>query len=347
MPWYNTEGPCSDYVLFSKVRYIRNLANTPFYKNADAASCAELSSRIDALLSKNGFTGEKSAVSDNNTLLALAEKQLADPGFLLPQGRTRMPRALYLNEPCNLVIAVGGLDTVSISSLTSGLSVNEAKNIASGAEELIDKEIGFAYSDKLGYLSPRVALCGSGVELSAALFLPTLSLEGRFEELRASLERVGLHLSPLFDKRNSGDIYIISWIPPHLCDESAAVGFFSEILKKTVDEERGRLHMLFPDVERIIEEGALRALGTLLWSARLTLDELMSLISDIRLYLCLAKDKSKAKLPGFSSLSLLLAEGQDCSLAASSGGGCTSQDACDRARAELVKKYIELQKEVH
>ncbi len=341
MSWYNTQGPCSDYVLFSKVRYIRNLANTPFYKSIDPKSASELSAKIDALLNSNGFHGEKTAAGTNVTLLSLAEKQFADPDFISVGDSPRMTRSLYLNEPCNLIIAVGGKNIISVTSLTSGLSVTDAKNIACGAEELLDRELEFAYSDKLGYLSPYASLCGSGAELSAAIYLPSIRMENSLESYKESLSRVGISLKPMFTGENAGDIYIASYIPSYLSDENSAAEFFSDTVKKLADGENSRLRMLFPEMVRINEEAAYRALGTLLWTRHLSQDSLMSLMSDIRLYICLSKDGAAKELPDISDLNFLTAEGQECSIFLSAKEKCSSVADCEAARADMVRKYIQ------
>ncbi len=341
MSWYNTEGPCSDYVLFSKVRYIRNFATTPFYKNIDAKASADHIKRIDALLTQNGFHSEQFGPCTAASLLSLAEKQFVDPDFLPSSDEASSARSVYLNEPCNLIVALGGKNSVSVSSLTSGLSVTEAKNIASGAEELLDREMEFAYSDRLGYLSPSVSLCGSGSMLSAAVFLPSIRLEKNFEKYRRALSGRRISLSPLFSGENAGDIFILSFVPSHLADETASAVFFYDTVKKIFEEESSRLRMLFPEAGRITEETAYRALGTLLYSRRLSENELMSLLSSIRLCLCLAKDKSNDTLPCISKLNYLIAEAQECNVFVSSKEKLSSQDDCDRARSDMVKKYIE------
>ncbi len=82
MSWFNTLGPCPNYVLFSKVKYIRNLAKLPFYRSADPKRLEEETSRIDKILVSNGFKGEKIASGRSAYLLSLAEKQFVDNEFI-------------------------------------------------------------------------------------------------------------------------------------------------------------------------------------------------------------------------------------------------------------------------
>ena len=185
MSWYTSTGSSPNHVLFSKVRYIRNEAKRSFYHLLDSKRAQETLNKLNSLLTSNGFRGETIAQGISPALLSLCEKQFIERDFAYSD----RPRALYLNEPCNLLVAVGGRELISISSVTSGLSVIEAENMASKAEELIDREITFAYNDKLGYLSPSPECTGSGLYFSAALYLPSLRLCKGFDILQKSLDK--------------------------------------------------------------------------------------------------------------------------------------------------------------
>jgi len=141
MSWYNTQGPLCDHVLFSRVRYVRNIAKQSFYPLIDQKRGAEVTARLDAILSKSGFHSERVAPGVSAQILSLSEKQFVSRDFVYSE----KPRALYLNEPCNMIVSVGGDNYISISSVVSGAAISEARNMAAGAEELIDREIAFAY----------------------------------------------------------------------------------------------------------------------------------------------------------------------------------------------------------
>ena len=341
MSWYNTKGPYSDYVLFSKVRYIRNIAKQPFYPLSDTKRNSEAMSRLDTLLSKNGFRCERPSVGVTPALLALAEKQLVERDFVWSD----KPRALYLNEPCNLIVAVGGDNLVSISSVVSGAAIGEAKNMASGAEELIDRDITFAYLEGVGYLSPRYADCGSGLFLSSALYLPSIRRSDAAVSLFASLSSIGMSLSPMFCGKDESDLYILSYCPHPLCNEESAVKHFGDTVISIIEEEKRRLGMILKNSDKTIFESARRALGILTYCTSLTQSEMMRLLSDIRLCLCSFEGATDA-LPSIQTLNYLSAEGLDASVTASSKEKCRSLADADRARAILASSYIEHTNEV-
>lgn len=341
MSWYNTQGPLWDLVLFSKVRYIRNIAKHSFYPNADIKRGAESSARLDAILQKNGFRADKLAQGVSAKVLSLAEKQFVERDFLYSdKGRT-----LYLNEPCNLTVALGGDNFISISSIVSGANISEARNMAMGAEELIDREIPFAYLEGIGYLSPRVADCGSGVEFSSAVYLPSIRLCSNNASITAAIP-TGMTLRPMISgKENAGDLYILSYIPHYLASEESAAKFFSESVLSIVENEKSRIGMIVKNQDKTIFDRARRALGLLLYSSTLTQNEMLRLLSDIRLYLCSCATENES-LPKIQSLNYLTCEGLSASVLISSKEKCESASDCDRARATLVSSYIEHKNEV-
>ncbi len=340
MSWYNTQGPDQIYVLFSKVKYIRNLAKQNFCHLIDPKRASETYAKIESILQKNGFRGEKLGAKTTNTLLSLAEKHFIDGDLVFCE----QIHALYLNEPCNLTVTLGGENCITISSIISGRSVEEAKNIASRAEELLDRELDFAYSENIGYLSPTVSECGSGLCFSSAVYLPSLSLRDSFEETNRELMKKGICLAPLFSHAK-GDIYMLSYSPHYLASEKDSAAFFSSILSYLTEREKKSLSELLSSRYDELLNCAHRALGILLCSDILKESELIQFLSEIRLCHALS-ESAPPSLPDMTDLNYLSAEGLSSSIIASSKDACRDSLECDRARARLVSAYIKHKNEV-
>ena len=342
MSWYNSTGPQQTHVLYTKVRYVRNPANTLFYHIADPKRSDELFAKLNSILEGNGFRQEKITESASPYLFSLAEKQLVERDIVYSE----KPRSLYFNDPCNLTVALGGDNYISISSVVSGLAVSEALNMASGAEELIDREISFAYSESIGYLSPNLVECGSGTTFSSALYLPSLRILGDLSKKVLSVASLSMSLTPMMsDSQNHGDIYILTYSPHFLSDEASAAAHFTQSVTRLVKSEEAMLSVLYKDKKQAIYDKARRATGALLYADTLSESEMLSLISDIRLYHTLNKCAT-CDLPRISDLNYLCAEGLNCSILLSSKEKCASVEDCDRARAALLKKYLKEKAEV-
>ena len=333
MSWFTTEGKHPHHVIFSKTTFVRNLSGMPFTKKMGDKSIDSFFKKADALLSKNGFRSEILSESDPIYPLSLAEKGFIDKGMLMSSPR----RAVYFNEPCSLSVSLGGRDLISISSLVSGLAMTETRNIATSAEELLDREFEFAYNEQTGYLSATASLCGSGAVFSALLFLPALTSQCEIADLRRSCAEQGMMLEPAF-KYDGGDLYFISHTPSHLCDEMQAAEGFSSLIEAIIDRETTLEGIVAEGNGRIIVDKAWRAYGQMLYARQLDESDMLTLSSALRF--SLAATEGKAKLPPVTvkELNLMLGECLNASITATSG--CSSDEEIATSRAEAVSKMI-------
>ena len=334
MSWFTSEGKCPHHVIRSQTRYARNPADARFSVKAEKKLIDHFFEKAEALLVKNGFRKEILPEGALPEVIALAEKGFIDRDFLLYEGR----RSLFFNEPCNLAVSLGGNDLINIRSLLAGNSVSETRNIASGAEELLDREFEFAYSDTIGYISQSPATCGSGVEFSSVLYLPSLRLNESAEKLRYQCAIIGARLFPLLSDRG-GDLYLLSHSPAPFSSEVHAAQSFSSLITKIVEDEASAERIIFAERDKIIIDRAWRAYGVLTNAKILSENDMLSLSSDIRFALAVCKDTSALPPVSISALNLLLADGLNSSVTASCRE-CKSAVDCDCARADFVHKKL-------
>lgn len=336
MSWFNTRGACAERILFSKARFTRNVSKVPFGSAADTTKLSGIYSKIEKALTSGGFRSEKLPMGMTYSVCSLAEKQLIDADLVLADGL----RTVYFNEPCSLTVAIGGSDLISIQSIMSGRSIIEAKNSAALAEEMLDSEISFAYSESIGYLSEHPERCGSGLELCAGLFLPSLRLLGSFEHLADRLAARGAILSPMLDcGQFAGDLYVLKYTVPHLANEDSATLCFDTLLGELDCLEQKNQKMIFPDSASRLEDSAYRALGSLSHARKMNEYEMLCQLSNIRLALSAGVDISDG-LPHIEDINFMTIEGLNCSLISSKEQKCASEDELDTIRAEFLRKYI-------
>ena len=336
MSWFTNEGKRPHHVIFSKTGYVRNIFGLPFTKRLGEKNTATIYKKIDSILTKNGFRKEILPDGDSLHALSLAEKGFIDRDLLSASGQ----RAVYFNEPCSLSVAIGGKDIISIRSLLSGLSVSDTRNIASSVEELLDRELEFAYYDHLGYVSATPSLCGSGAVFSSLLYLPALRSTQEIDSVRILCAESGGRLDPAFTYTdNCGDLYTLSYSPSHLCDESAAADGFSSLAECIIDREYELERMIFTDSGKIIIDKAWRAYGQMLYARRLAEDEMLTLLSSVRFALAVADGDAKLPPLTVKDMNLMLGEGLNASCAMTRQS-CASEDDCQEARAEFVSKLL-------
>lgn len=339
MSWLDNDGNMPENILFSKFTYIRNLSDMP----VQSMSPEQLNSFLtdaEELLKKNGFSMQSLDKSTNPLAGSLCEKQYIEADMYSPAVSVSYTRAVFFNEPCNLCISVGGANLICISSILSGASVRDAYKISSSAEELMDLKFDFAYSHSTGYLSPVASDCGSGARISCAMYLPILSASGKISSVTAHLSKHGVALYPLFSKKYSGDIYMMTFSPPRQMPEDDAVELFEGLMSYTVDAEASEHEAIGDDMLFKTAEDASRAQGILSFCLSLSEEELISLTSHLRLAVSLKCCDMLSKVVTTHDINKMLFDNLSCSVAAQSSSPITSCAELDRARAMNVRKMI-------
>ena len=332
MSWYNTEGN-DPHVLYSKTCYIRNIALSPFQKKLGDKNREAIFKKIDSILQKNGFSCENISAGDSLKPISLTEKGFADASFV----SSDTARAVYFNEPCSLSIALGGKDLITISSLLSGNSLPETRNIASGAEELLDRSLEFAFADGVGYLSPIPENCGSGVIFSALIYIPSLSKSEEIDSIRHQLAASGIDIFPTFTHKDT-DLFTVTYSPPHACDEGAAAESFSMILGSIIGREKELLAIISEENCQIIADRAWKAYGALRYARLLGEGEMLSLSSQIRVALIATNGEGLPPITA-TALNKMLFENLNSSLFLTRKA-CRGEIELCRGRAESVAALL-------
>lgn len=333
MSWYNTEGKSPCVAIYSRTRFFRNVSGIPFPHRAGEKLTEPYFTRIETLLHKNGFHKEQIGREERVKALSFAEK-----GFLSSDDPiTRCD--IYFNEPCSLSVAVGGRDLISISSLLSGRAITDTRNIASSAEQLLDGELEFAYSEALGYISSSPHLCGTASEFSTLLFLPATEENGEIDRLTLFCRRFGAELSPTFSYNDCVSFYTLTSYPSRSLDETAAAVAFDALVTKIIDNEISLQRIIFSEKSRIIIDKAWRAFGTLLYARRLDEYDLLTLSSSIRFALSATDDHSKLPPLKITDLNFLLGECLNASIASRKSSAITTEEL-EKSRAEIVSGLL-------
>lgn len=193
MSWYHVPGHQQDTVLCTCVRLSRNLTGYPFPARLEASGAREIIAKVGDTLETNGFVATDFSEISRGAAESLAEKRFISPRF----ARESLPHALFLNDPCNLAVAVCEEDHVRIRCILSGLALTDAYTGAVKVESLLDRALEFAFDEKLGYLTASPTHIGTAMEVSAILALPLLAESNRMEGFARRFEETGLSLRRL------------------------------------------------------------------------------------------------------------------------------------------------------
>ncbi len=280
--WYkNNEG---GIVVSSRVRLARNLADMPFPRRMNGKALAELCERVKRAISEaSGQIGEELRFIEmdnipDSEIAAMVERHIISREF----AENRRGRAIAISDDERVCIMVGEEDHIRIQVLGGGLSLDEVYEKADRIDTALGNILSFAYDSEFGYLTECPTNIGTGLRASVMLHLPLCTDTNKISSIAEAVGKIGFTVRGMYGEGSGSEagLYQISNQITLGISEKNAIENLKVIASQIVErEENARLK-----VSRIrLEDAVCRALGTA-GSARLvSTDELMQLISRIKL----------------------------------------------------------------
>jgi len=334
MAWYNEKGKNDETVLATRVRLARNLADYPFTGRLSSAGATEIIEKVKAALPEYGSVSFSTLTPVEAR--SYVERHYVSPMFI----DRRLPRALLTGEGERVQIMVCEEDHLRIQSVIAGFDPQSAFDAACKADEQICSKLKIAFDAELGYLTACPTNLGNAMRVSAMMFLPALTLQGRIDSLANSLNKLGMTVRGMYGEgsRAEGYIYQISNSGSLGISENDIIKNFTEVISRISDmEEKAREALLDTDRDRLTDR-VCRSLGILKSAYMLSSEELLQRIADIRLgsALRLIETVENAKLTELT----VAAQPATVSLTAE---GLDDGTARDKARARLVKAVLSVE----
>ncbi len=333
MAWYHIPGKEQDVVVSTRVRLARNVAGFPFPARLDAPRAREIIARVGGILEKNGFTKLDFGDISRTAAYALVEKQYVSPGFV----RESLPHAVFLNEPCNLAVMVCEEDHIRLQAILPGLDLGEAAGGAFKVEALLDEALELSFDDRLGYLTRSPADLGTGMRASVMLCLPMLGATGRMEALAESMGQMGLNLHALGGEESErAHLYALSNRATLGVSEEEILAALEAGVRRIVENER-RLRTMATgaELDRLTDR-ARRAEATLRAAELLSAEELVALLSDVRLGAAMGLNRDVR----VEALTAMLIEAMPAGLTLSAEEEPKGDHERDRLRARMVREAL-------
>jgi protein arginine kinase len=335
MAWYNTAGKASDTVISSRVRLARNINGYPFASRLDTAGANEIIEKVSATLEASGF--RKINFSDLSPVMATSyvERHYVSPEFATKE----TPHALLLQEQSGIAVMVCEEDHLRIQCILPGLSLEEAYQNASRAEQRLDEDFDFAYSDQLGYLTHCPTNLGTGMRASVMMFLPALTRGGYMDSLATQLSKIGLTVRGIFGEGSgsAGCMYQISnQITLGITEEETLRKMNEAIRQITESEQKARQAITGDELDRLTDR-ILRSEGILKYAHMMSSAEFIKLFADVRFGIALGLVQDVT----YEQLGTLLVEAMPATLTLSAENTPRTEAARDILRAQKIQSVLQ------
>ena len=331
--WYIEKGDQGDIVLSTRIRLARNLDAYPFPAKLDAESKKKVSSLIrDAVLSdgSNAFHCIDMATLTRSQAVSLAERHLISPEFTT----NREGRMLLLTPDESVSVMLCEEDHIRLQVMKSGLSLEEAYDIADKLDTMLDARLQYAFDERIGYLTQCPTNLGTAMRASVMLHLPALSATGRISGLAATVSKLGLVIRGAYGEGSSsrGNIFQLSNQITLGITEQAAIDNLRAITLQIVAQERAAQEQLVKSAAEV--DKIWRARGVLSSARLLSGDEFMELVSLVRMGIA----RQVFDIP-LEKINELIVRMQPATLNAANGQDMTPAQR-DAVRAEEVRTAL-------
>jgi len=283
--WLRGGGPHSEIVISSRVRLARNLALHRFPARMDEAEAALVEAHCrEAILA----TGEV----EPPMYLPLHEMPELDRRFLVERHLISrehetgtLPRAIAIGRGEVLSVMVNEEDHLRLQVLQSGFRLAEAAALADAFDSGLEEKLGYAFDARFGYLTACPTNVGTGMRVSVMLHLPALVITRHIEKVFQAVSKISLAVRGLYGEGTeaSGHFYQISNQASLGKSESQLVRDLEAVIPQIVRYERSARTTLLAKDRHRLEDRIWRAYGMLRHARILTSEEILTLLSAIRM----------------------------------------------------------------
>jgi protein arginine kinase len=334
-PWLNGEGPDSSVVLSSRIRLARNIAEFSFPPAASTDAREKLIDLMETAvkrlpgLKQGGFYRSQDIESLDQ--MFLAERHLISPQFM----RDGIGRGLVIDPKERVSIMLNEEDHIRLQVLSSGMSLYDCWEYANKIDNDLGKVLQFDFDSDFGYLTSCPTNVGTGLRASLLIHLPGLVLTREIDNVIGRISKVGLMVRGFYGEGTDvlGNLFQISNQTTLGRTEEEIIDSLAKISKQIIEYEKGAQETLMKDAPEQIEDKVWRSYGILTNARVLTSNEVMNLLSAMRLGLSLGLiDKCDYKM-----LNELLIITQPAHLQKCVGREMDTTER-DMIRADLVRK---------
>ncbi len=337
MSWYKENGPGSDVVVSTRVRYARNVVGYRFPLKMTHQEARKLIDEVSScFLSANSQFAEQFQVFrtgevKKEVLLSLFEKHLISRDMI----RQSLPGACILSSDERISVMLCEEDHIRLQVILAGNQLPEALKIAQSYERLLSERLSLSHSKTLGYLTACPTNVGCGLRISAMLHLPALTMTNRIEALLNFIGKLGLTIRGMYGEGTDakGCLYQLSNQVTLGISEEDILKKVSSVLNQIIALETKTREALLHHSEAELKNRCMRAFGILKNSYALTSEETLNYLSDVRLGKALGLLDTS-----YASINTLLVEGSPACLIADQNVSAPADR--DIRRAAMAKELL-------
>lgn len=283
--WLSAEGTEATIVLSSRVRLARNIRGLTFPPYADDQIKANVVHFVHSAIEKSseleqGEFLHSEDISDLNRAF-LIERHLISPEFM----REKTASGLYISPDEKVSIMVNEEDHIRVQTMSSGLSLSDNLRRSMRIDDELAQTLEFDYDTDFGFLTSCPTNVGTGLRASILIHLAGLVLTKEIDSVIDHITKLGLVVRGFYGEGSDvwGNLFQISNQTTLGRSEIDITEALAKITAQIIEFENKARERLLSEAKEEISDKIWRAYGILCHARVLTSEEVMNLLSAVRL----------------------------------------------------------------
>lgn len=305
--WFSGAGPLADIVVSSRIRLARNLAGYKFLNSCSDEEKAEILKQLKTVLISLDLGDDifYFGVDDAPTLSRnfLVERHLISRHHAMGKG----PRGVVIARREFFTAMINEEDHLRLQVLKAGCQLSKCVEQIDHIDTMIEKQVDYAFSPRLGYLTACPTNLGTGIRVSVMLHMPALKMTGQIEKFLAAAKDMNLAVRGLFGEGSeaTSDLYQISnQVTLGVSENEIVSEFENVIIPEIVEYEKAARTQLLAKQVDILDDKISRAMALLQNAHLISSQEALFLLSHLRLGLNM-REHMHASTPAIERLCAL------------------------------------------
>jgi len=292
--WLKGDGDEASVVLSTRIRLARNIAGFVFPNSADAETREKLLEYFDSAYSKSDFLKKgvfhRTEGIDQTNSSFLVERHLISPTML-----DRLEGAgVYIAPSEKVSIMINEEDHLRIQAITAGLEMDRTMELASQFDNEVGRLLEYDYDSDFGFLTACPTNVGTGLRASVLIHLPGLVLTRDIDKVIQKISKMGLAVRGFYGEGTDvlGNLFQISNQTTLGQSETDILEAIERVTRIIISDEAAARNRLKDEAYDQICDKIWRAYGILKYARVLSSEEIMNLLSAVRLGLAMNIIKS-------------------------------------------------------
>lgn len=335
--WLSEEGDESSVVLSTRIRLARNINGLNFPTSADKETRAKVVEYFQAAVEKSEFLSQgrfhRSEDLDKASSSFLVERHLISPTML-----ERLDDAgVFIGPNEQVSIMINEEDHLRIQAITTGLEMDRAMELASQYDNEVGRLMEYDYDSDFGFLTACPTNVGTGLRASVLIHLPGLVLTRDIDMVIQKISKIGLAVRGFYGEGTDvlGNLFQISNQTTLGKSEEDILEDIERVTRVITGDEAAARNRLKEEASEQISDKIWRAYGILKFARVLSSEEVMNLLSAVRLGLAMGIIEDLS----IKVINEILLLSQPAHLIKYCGQDMTT-DERDIARAEMVREKL-------